>query len=56
MQAAASLSHLSPSLLAHRNVIHGSDSVDSAQQEISLWFRPEELPCWEDTAAHWIYE
>lgn len=44
------------SLFAHRNVIHGSDSVESAQQEISLWFRPEELPCWEDTAAHWIYE
>ncbi|KAM7007420.1 nucleoside diphosphate kinase 3 [Passerculus sandwichensis] len=39
-----------------KNVIHGSDSVESAQQEISLWFRPEELPCWEDTAARWIYE
>ncbi|NWQ78387.1 NDK3 kinase, partial [Columbina picui] len=38
-----------------KNVIHGSDSVESAQQEISLWFRPEELTCWEDTAEHWIY-
>lgn len=60
LQAAASLSHLSQLgesfLLTHRNVIHGSDSVESAQQEISLWFRPEELPCWEDTAAPWIYE
>ncbi|NWS74236.1 NDK3 kinase, partial [Crotophaga sulcirostris] len=37
------------------NVIHGSDSVESAQQEISLWFRPEELTCWGDTAEHWIY-
>ncbi|XP_027745441.1 nucleoside diphosphate kinase 3 [Empidonax traillii] len=39
-----------------KNVIHGSDSVESAQQEISLWFRPEELMCWEDSAQHWIYE
>ncbi|KAM8798329.1 nucleoside diphosphate kinase 3 [Eudromia elegans] len=38
-----------------KNVIHGSDSVESARQEIALWFRPEELICWEDTAEHWIY-
>jgi len=44
-----------PFLLPHRNVIHGSDSVESARQEISLWFRPEELTCWEDTAQHWVY-
>ncbi|XP_052536008.1 nucleoside diphosphate kinase 3 isoform X2 [Tympanuchus pallidicinctus] len=39
-----------------KNVIHGSDSVESAQKEISLWFRPEELMCWEDAAERWIYE
>ncbi|XP_034151460.1 nucleoside diphosphate kinase 3 isoform X2 [Esox lucius] len=39
-----------------RNVIHGSDSVESAQREISLWFRQDELECWEDSGAHWIYE
>ncbi|XP_025904782.1 nucleoside diphosphate kinase 3 [Nothoprocta perdicaria] len=38
-----------------KNVIHGSDSVESARQEIALWFRPEELVCWEDAAEHWIY-
>uniref|UniRef100_A0A803TYL9 Nucleoside diphosphate kinase n=1 Tax=Anolis carolinensis TaxID=28377 RepID=A0A803TYL9_ANOCA len=38
------------------NVIHGSDSVESAQREISLWFEAKELTCWEDTAEHWIYE
>ncbi|KGL76748.1 Nucleoside diphosphate kinase 3, partial [Tinamus guttatus] len=38
-----------------KNVIHGSDSVESARQEIMLWFRPEELICWEDAAEHWIY-
>ncbi|XP_055737790.1 nucleoside diphosphate kinase 3-like isoform X1 [Salvelinus fontinalis] len=39
-----------------RNVIHGSDSVESAQREISLWFRQNELLCWEDSSGHWIYE
>ncbi|XP_078096948.1 nucleoside diphosphate kinase 3 [Mustelus asterias] len=39
-----------------RNVIHGSDSVESATREISLWFYPEELTCWNDCADHWIYE
>ncbi|XP_070838011.1 nucleoside diphosphate kinase 3 isoform X1 [Chaetodon trifascialis] len=38
-----------------RNVIHGSDSVESAQKEISLWFRQSELQCWEDSSSHWIY-
>nr|1HHQ_A Chain A, NUCLEOSIDE DIPHOSPHATE KINASE [Dictyostelium discoideum] len=26
-----------------RNIIHGSDSVESANREIALWFKPEEL-------------
>ncbi|XP_053222056.1 nucleoside diphosphate kinase 3 isoform X1 [Podarcis raffonei] len=39
-----------------KNVIHGSDSVESAQREILLWFRTDELACWEDSADHWIYE
>eukprot|EP00891_Asterochloris_glomerata_P004089 jgi/Astpho2/4089/Aster-01235 len=26
-----------------RNIIHGSDAVESAQKEIALWFKPEEL-------------
>ncbi|XP_051245369.1 nucleoside diphosphate kinase 3 [Dicentrarchus labrax] len=38
-----------------RNVIHGSDSVESAQKEISLWFHQNELQCWENSANHWIY-
>merc|ERR1712083_205730 len=31
-----------------RNVIHGSDAVESANAEIALWFQPEELVSWED--------
>ncbi|CAL8304984.1 unnamed protein product [Merluccius merluccius] len=38
-----------------RNVIHGSDSVESAQRELSLWFHQNELHCWEDHSSHWIY-
>uniref|UniRef100_A0A674DDA2 Nucleoside diphosphate kinase n=1 Tax=Salmo trutta TaxID=8032 RepID=A0A674DDA2_SALTR len=26
-----------------RNIIHGSDSIESANTEINLWFKPEEL-------------
>uniref|UniRef100_A0A7M4E1P9 Nucleoside diphosphate kinase n=1 Tax=Crocodylus porosus TaxID=8502 RepID=A0A7M4E1P9_CROPO len=30
-----------------RNVIHASDSVETAQREISLWFHSSELVDWE---------
>ncbi|KAF4100033.1 nucleoside diphosphate kinase B isoform X1 [Onychostoma macrolepis] len=39
-----------------RNIIHGSDSVDSANKEISLWFKPEELVSYKSCAQSWIYE
>ena len=39
-----------------RNVIHGSDAVESANAEIALWFKPEELTSWEDHSAAWVYE
>merc|ERR1712180_22109 len=29
-----------------RNIVHGSDSVDSANKEIDLWFKKEELVEW----------
>ena len=38
-----------------RNVIHGSDAVESAQHEIALWF-PEGVTNYEHTAKAWIYE
>ena len=38
------------------NIIHGSDSVESAEREISIFFRPEELVSYERTADQWIYE
>lgn len=39
-----------------RNVCHGSDSVESAQKEISLWFKPEELVTYKQAQYDWIYE
>lgn len=38
-----------------RNVIHGSDSVESALKEISLWF-PEGVAEYDHTGRNWIYE
>jgi Nucleoside diphosphate kinase len=39
-----------------RNVAHGSDSVENAEREIALWFKPEELVDWEQSQKAWIYE
>ncbi len=39
-----------------RNVIHGSDSVDSAKKEIDLWFKQEELASWKHHSENWVYE
>lgn len=39
-----------------RNIIHGSDAVDSANKEIALWFQPAELVSWKPANADWIYE
>lgn len=36
--------------------ISGSDAVETAQREISLWFDQGELTEWEPTASVWIYE
>ncbi|XP_047428777.1 nucleoside diphosphate kinase 3 isoform X2 [Mugil cephalus] len=38
-----------------KNVIHGSDSVENAQKEISLWFRQNEIQRWEKSSNCWIY-
>ncbi|XP_030065839.1 nucleoside diphosphate kinase A isoform X1 [Microcaecilia unicolor] len=38
-----------------RNVVHGSDSVESAKKEIALWFKPEELVTYSSCVHDWIY-
>jgi len=39
-----------------RNVIHGSDSVDSAAREIAIYFSDEELCSYKKVLDNWIYE
>ncbi|CAG2178894.1 unnamed protein product [Oppiella nova] len=39
-----------------RNIIHGSDSVESANKEIALWFNSKELVDWSPNQEPWVYE
>ncbi|MEM6838652.1 MAG: nucleoside-diphosphate kinase [Cyanobacteria bacterium P01_C01_bin.120] len=39
-----------------RNLIHGSDAVETAQKEIALWFQGSELTDWTPVAKDWLYE
>jgi len=39
-----------------RNIIHGSDAIETAHTEIALWFNSEELVDWQSSLASWIYE
>lgn len=39
-----------------RNIIHGSDAPETAEQEIKLWFQDAELVSWEPSITSWIYE
>ena len=38
------------------NVIHGSDSVERAAQEVALFFAADELISWERSLDHWLLE
>lgn len=37
------------------NLVHGSDSPESAKREIDIFFKPNELINYDLTNAHWIY-
>jgi nucleoside-diphosphate kinase len=37
------------------NLIHGSDSRKSAEQEIEIFFRPDEIIEYELADANWLY-
>merc|ERR1719352_427131 len=39
-----------------RNIIHGSDSVESAEKEIGLWFSQAEITSWRSAQTEWVYE
>lgn len=39
-----------------RNICHGSDAVESAEAEIKLWFKDEEVCQWSHHGNPWVYE
>lgn len=39
-----------------RNLIHGSDSVESAEREIANMFKADELVSYDQATAKWLYE
>lgn len=38
-----------------KNLLHASDSIESANKEIALWFEEDELVKWARNADFWIY-
>merc|ERR1712150_363782 len=44
------------SIQVGRNMCHGSDAVESANKEIALWFKDEELTKWDPVTMGWVYE
>ena len=36
-----------------RNLTHASDSIENAELEISIWFKPDEIFTWERTSENW---
>lgn len=43
-------------LQAKFNLVHASDSLESAEKEIKLWFRAEEIVEWKRDTEKWMYE
>lgn len=41
---------------AGRNLLHASDSVESANREIALWFGDDDLVKWSRNSDFWVYE
>jgi len=39
-----------------RNIIHGSDGPESAKDEITLWFKEDEVVDWVPTIDQWVNE
>ena len=41
-------------LVTSQNLVHASDSPETAQAELDLWFRPEELARYEREIDRWV--
>jgi nucleoside-diphosphate kinase len=42
-------------LFVQNNLVHGSDSPESAQREIALFFNDSEIIAWERSTDSWVY-
>jgi nucleoside-diphosphate kinase len=42
------------SISKQNNLMHGSDSAESAQREIALWFKPEEILDYPVAGSEWV--
>lgn len=43
-------------VIVGKNIIHGSDSPESAQREIGLFFKEEEILSYDKDISNWVYE
>jgi nucleoside-diphosphate kinase len=39
-----------------RNLTHASDSPETGEQEVALWFKEDEIVHWERSIDRWIFE
>ena len=39
-----------------RNLVHASDSPETGEAEVALWFKPDELTVWSRDTDRWISE
>jgi nucleoside-diphosphate kinase len=39
-----------------RNLTHASDSIETAAEEVGLWFSPSELVSWSREIDRWVFE
>jgi len=42
-------------LETQRNLTHASDSPETAEQEIDLWFEKEDIVAWERSTDRWVF-
>lgn len=56
LKAAAGTIRASFGVDVGRNIIHGSDSLASAEREIGIFFKPEEIVDYGRAIDTWIYE
>ena len=44
------------SISKQNNLVHGSDSPESAAREIALWFKPEEVVTYKIAGSEWVFD